>query len=145
MVSVGFESQVLRFEIQDVMFKGSIEGNALHQNPSAMDATLLALSLTRIVVFVAMIFIFWLPQLSCARSSSVEADPLLPDGVTRYSSTYGTNATVRLTGGNMTVGKPKDAQENEWTDYVIGFKQLFPFLWYARQHFVTNYLLQRTA
>lgn len=125
------------------MFKGSTEGGALHQTPSAMDATLLALSITRLVTFVAMILIFWLPRLSRASSSSGETDPLLPDRVTRSASTYGTSVTDRLMGDNINLGKSKDAQTNEWTDYVIGFKQLFPFLWYA--HLVANYLTQLIA
>lgn len=142
MVSVGFESQVLRLQIQDTIVKGSSEDETSHQILSAIDVTLLALSLARFLTFAATVLIFWVPQSSTDDSSTREADPLLPDGMFHCSPTYGTNPSRPPAENNASSSMPKDAQANEWTDYVVGFRYLFPFLWYASEFNTTNHSAQ---
>lgn len=104
------------------------ENNALLRN-FALDLSQIALSIIRIFVLAAMFIVFWLPLAFGTYNPNTpeETERLLPANGNRVSGTEYMTSRERLKGVNAI--RAGDAQNTNWTDYVIGFKKLFPFLW----------------
>lgn len=68
----------------------------------------LGLVMVRLVLFVAMVALYFQPMYAWSRIQLDETEPLL---------------------GEVDSKPVRDAQHGGWLDYVVGFSTLFPFLW----------------
>ncbi|OTA92432.1 hypothetical protein M434DRAFT_21883 [Hypoxylon sp. CO27-5] len=120
-ISLVFEAALLALHLMDF-----VTGSSTH---ISRDIAHLGLTSLRMILLAAMITIFWLPQTSNTETPNTpeETERLLPSDRPPTTPGYGA-ARSRLLNGPGAV-RPGDAQMTDWTDYVAGFKKLFPFLW----------------
>jgi hypothetical protein len=123
-----FECWTLGVLIQAIRGKPGISSQEAGLHQPSFDILLIVLSSTRIVNFVMMIFAYRSRKTPIPNTASGETSPLLDGGGDLEPLAYGTTRQ-RLIGKPSDTGKPRDAQTTEWTDYVLGFRKLFPFLW----------------
>lgn len=121
LVSLAFETAFLTMGFQSMSTQGSQQD---------IDPLLVAEAIfnsARVVLFVAFIALYWGTRqrpLDETSQSDEETQALL-NGQEQNGVHYGTDAAKPL--------KPEkrsgDAQTGTWTNYILGFQKLFPFLW----------------
>jgi hypothetical protein len=108
-----------------IIFIIFLRNSSLLQSVSSiLDALQIALAISRILIFMSLLALYWATIRSRNRkneSLGEETESLLGEHVG-----YGTS---NISSEGNSNSRPGDAQTTTWLDYLLGFSKLFPFLW----------------
>lgn len=84
-----------------------------------------------LLLFLSLVF-YWASSRTKPKERTLneEETQSLINGSSQNGAAYGTNGRPK----DKVAKKGGDAQTGNWINYLLGFKKLFPFLWYVSYH-----------